>query len=907
MKLNSIILLFVLISMCTFAQERTVINVSGAVVNATSFTDKEVIVAGKTDLHVLAKYIPLTNTIIRLNSVDSWVFFDNIRPQSVIDSVLVNVFVDGSQAVHGENVRVSIYKHGAVVIPHGKDFKPLELFSQQNYGGDSQKFSLHTFHNSLGVFDNKARSFKLKRGYMATLANNADGTGYSRVFTAESADLEIPVMSSYLDNTVSFIRVFKWEWVSKKGWCQTGYMSKADPATNTNLMNCTWLYDWSAGNSSRPNFEYIPIKQNQYWPSWDQINGLKNVSHLMGYNEPDHTEQSNVSVATAVKEWPNYLKTGLRLGSPATTDFNWLYQFMDSCKKLNYRVDYIVVHAYWGGLTPQQWYNQLKAVHDKTGRGIWIKEWNNGANWTTEWWPDAYGDALTKQNTELRAILNVLDTAHFVERYSIYNWVGYKRMVITDDGWITPAGEYYRDNNSRMAYNKSNEIIPTYKFSSAKPVLNLESSSDKTKMNLSWTNADQEFAKEVVLEKKTENGTYTEIYRSNQTLLNTYSDTHDMSISGKISYRLRVLLNNATEQVSNEQNFEVLDGNDIQYGQLTYQGVNENIIAFKNNFSTIPLVITGAPTNNNSSTLLNGKVSISSNRMFTYQIQPWNYQKISTLEKAESVPFFVLKPGNYNFGGLKVQASKSTSGATWKTVSFAQAFDKLPVVLVSLATANNKIPVIVRVRNVTKTGFEVILQKESAVEQQLVTEIFSYVAIEEGAGMVNNNKIYVGRTTENAVGNAITQFARITYPETITDPVFLAQLQTCNDDTVTAVLRCRSVLTTEARVFKQRELSAGITVSANETAGYILINKDFVNDIQVPELSTLMVYPNPVKEKLFFVGNNESDFEIEIYSLYGALVKKGRVEGASFDVDNLISGIYIVKCKGYQNLRFIKL
>lgn len=290
-----------LCSLNIFSQDRSVLNITGTVANTTSFVDKEVIIDGKTDLHLSAKYTPLTNSIIKLNSEDSWVFFDNIRPQTVIDSVLPNVFVNGAACVNKENVRVSIYRHGTVIIPHAKNFQPIEMYSGQNYSGDAQKFGLFTFNNSLGAFDNKARSFKLKRGYMATLANNADGTGYSRVFIADNADVEVPVMSSYLDNTVSFIRVFNWEWVSKKGWCQSGTMSSGSGATNTNKMNGTWLYDWSAGGSTQPNFEYVPIKQNQYWPSWDQISGLKYVSHLMGYNEPDHTEQSNVSVATAVK------------------------------------------------------------------------------------------------------------------------------------------------------------------------------------------------------------------------------------------------------------------------------------------------------------------------------------------------------------------------------------------------------------------------------------------------------------------------------------------------------------------------------------------------------------------------------------------------------------------------------
>ena len=233
-----------------FSQGRTVVNVSGTVVNTVSIVDKEMVIDGKTDLHVTTTYTPLTNSIIDLNSMDSWVFFDNIRPQAIIDSVLPNIYVKGVQAVYKSNVRVSIYKHGAVVIPQSPSFQPLKLYSGQSFTGDTLKLSQFIFNNTLGTFDNRARSFKLKRGYMATLANEADGSGYSRVFIADNADLEVSTMSTYLDKTVSFIRVFPWEWVSKKGWCQSGWMSSGDATTNSDKMNATWFYTWSADNSS---------------------------------------------------------------------------------------------------------------------------------------------------------------------------------------------------------------------------------------------------------------------------------------------------------------------------------------------------------------------------------------------------------------------------------------------------------------------------------------------------------------------------------------------------------------------------------------------------------------------------------------------------------------------------------
>ena len=381
---------------------RTAVVVNNEKVTVSDYIDKDVTVSGKSELHITGTGTLLTNTEINLTSVDAWLFFDNLRPQTVVDNLLTNVKVNGQAAVNKTNCRVAIYAHGTVVMPYPSTIKPLEVFSGQNFTGESASYDVHTFYKGLGALENKIRSFRLKRGYMATLANNTDGTGYSRVFIADDADIEVPMISSLLDKTVSFIRVMPWEYVTKKGWCGTGSGGGPD----AEMVNGTWWYSWSADQNSRTNQEYVPIKQNLGWPGWTEINNKQNVSHLLGFNEPNRPDQSNMTVAQALAAWPDYLKSGLRLGSPSPSDpFGsngaWLYEFLDSCKARNYRVDYVAVHCYWAK-SPQQWYNDLKYVHDRTGLPIWITEWNNGANWTNETWPTSdrsYSDTnATKQD-----------------------------------------------------------------------------------------------------------------------------------------------------------------------------------------------------------------------------------------------------------------------------------------------------------------------------------------------------------------------------------------------------------------------------------------------------------------------------------------------------------------------------
>ena len=884
---------------------RTTINITDKNVIVASYTDDEVVLNNQTDLHVTAKYHTLNNSVVKLNTVDSWLFFDNVRPQVVIDSILKNVYVNNESAVLKTNVRVSIYKQGTVVIPQSSIFQPLKVYTGQNFSGDSVTYSLFTFNSALGIpFNNKIRSLKLKRGYMATLATNSDGTGYSRVYIAADHDMLLSILPDLLDQKISFIRVFEWEFVSKKGWA--GY----DP-TDLSLVQPTWRYDWSAGGATTPNIEYVPIRQNGGWPGWSEINGKQYVTQVLGFNEPDHTEQSNLSVSQALAQWPDMLRTGLRIGSPACTNFSWLYSFMDSCKAKNYRVDYVPVHAYWGGKSPQNWYNDLKYIHDRTGRPIWITEWNNGANWTSEGWPDNTRPlALTtanaaKQLNDLKGILQVLDTTSFIERYSIYNWVEDARAM-TLNGALTPAGKYYSADNSVMAFNKAYEVIPTFTYSN--PSLAIAFGS--TRLILTVSDPNFENYAGCIVEKKIDNGTYTEFINTDDPTVKKCTDTLDITSGNIIRYRARSKFANGTlSAYTNEAGFNVSNGGDIQYGTFKFSNVGWNPVFFKQQFqnNVKPVVILGALTNNNINVLLTPRAKLySAATCVNVQLAPWAYQKVSTLAKDESVPYLILAPGDYNFGGLAAEAGIQTASPAWSSITFTTPFDTIPVVFATQLQATSTNASTVRVRNISKTGFDIKLQKETAVKTPLRSESVSYFAIKPGIGVMENKEIIVGRTADKAVR---TLYSTINYGDSITNPIFLSQMQTCNDDTVTASLRCLYISSNYTNVVKQREKSEGLSTTAAETGGWMVINPVSLTPQGVynPTSEGLKIYPNPVKESLYLTSTNSENFKIEIYNLVGLLVKSINLNERKIDVSDLSPGCYIIRTLNNGSTKFVKL
>jgi len=430
------------------AQSLTITN---GIQTYTGLTNTTVTMTGRAELRVTATNNPIPGSLIHLNSPDAWLFLPGIRPSVVASTYLSQVRVNGANAVSGGNVRIVEYAMGAVVIPHAPGFQPLQVFSGANFTGASNFLSQYTAYSdgngTLGAMNNTISSFKLKRGYIATFAQNGNGTGISKNFVAQDGDLDVSIMPAGLDDSVSFVRVFPWRWTAKKG------IAGNIPQN----LNVRWYYNWDINQNSTLDWEYVPIRQTRYWPGLGQNWQTRGSSHLLGYNEPDNPDQdAYMTVGDAIWSWPDLLGTGLRVGSPVTRDSgrgSWLYPFMQQADAANLRVDFVVVHYYWcfdpanpsGAAT--QMYNFLLDTYNNVKRPLWVKEWNNGADWT------GCGDpTYAQQQASISAMINMLEDAPFVERYSVYSWLGKAVLNVQTNGVLTPAGVAYRDKASRIGY-----------------------------------------------------------------------------------------------------------------------------------------------------------------------------------------------------------------------------------------------------------------------------------------------------------------------------------------------------------------------------------------------------------------------------------------------------------------------
>ena len=171
-----------------------------------------------------------------------------------------------------------------------------------------------------------------------------------------------------------------------------------------------WYYNWGPKGESGPGIEFIPMVKGK-WHANDatlaaiQASGAKT---LLTFNEPERTDQGNMTVDEALDLWPKLMATGLRLSSPAPSSdakgAAWLEQFMEGAKKRKLRVDFIAVHWYRSA-SEVEFAHWLDGLHRKWGRPIWVTEFS------------AY---YTKGDRDRFAEMSfkMLEHSHAVERYA---------------------------------------------------------------------------------------------------------------------------------------------------------------------------------------------------------------------------------------------------------------------------------------------------------------------------------------------------------------------------------------------------------------------------------------------------------------------------------------------------------
>ncbi|CAH1774794.1 unnamed protein product [Owenia fusiformis] len=209
----------------------------------------------------------------------------------------------------------------------------------------------------------------------------------------------------------------------------------------------TWWYDWGhwpmyeRRNNCTANPEWTPPDHIEYvpmqWKWWSRTNVTDRFpstgSYILGFNEPNHRGQADMTPAEAALVWPEMeaeaRRTGKQLVSPAAVPcgselnchgdaFEWFNEFFDLCQGC--QVDYLATHFYT--CNPDSMMDFLEALWLAYEKPIWLTEFACPG-----------GDSTVRQLNYMAELLPRLEAASFVFRYSwhTFNCFSIKRTILT--------------------------------------------------------------------------------------------------------------------------------------------------------------------------------------------------------------------------------------------------------------------------------------------------------------------------------------------------------------------------------------------------------------------------------------------------------------------------------------------
>jgi Glycosyl hydrolase catalytic core len=222
-------------------------------------------------------------------------------------------------------------------------------------------------------------------------------------------------------------------------------------------LGVSWYYNWTLSPGSCTTSQFVPMlwghtgNEQTAAGIGSAIRSIVSAGYktILGFNEPDNSSQSNISVQTAISLWPSFINTaqvGVRVGSPATqansTGQAWFTNFMNQVNADTtgaLRVDFIAAHWYgWNAgscdanaSALEGYIRWLEAIPGN--RPIWLTEWGclNQSNPTAAVVQAFFSGAIAMFGRHPR-----------IERYAWYPWTTNNELV-ANDGTLTALGTVF--------------------------------------------------------------------------------------------------------------------------------------------------------------------------------------------------------------------------------------------------------------------------------------------------------------------------------------------------------------------------------------------------------------------------------------------------------------------------------
>ena len=168
---------------------------------------------------------------------------------------------------------------------------------------------------------------------------------------------------------------------------QAALKGTAGQVANSAKVGAKWCYNWGSGKPSNlpAGVQFYAMWWSYYGASQAQdtaaLTAIKNagIPVLLMYNEPDHTDQANLTTAFALQGYTHASIAARSIGfgnliSPACADDNstWMQQFMAAVKSQNLLCHAVAIHNY--NSSASAFLSYVDGIHSRYGYNVYVTE-----------------------------------------------------------------------------------------------------------------------------------------------------------------------------------------------------------------------------------------------------------------------------------------------------------------------------------------------------------------------------------------------------------------------------------------------------------------------------------------------------------------------------------------------------
>ncbi len=231
---------------------------------------------------------------------------------------------------------------------------------------------------------------------------------------------------------------------------------------NSRLLT-SWYYDWRISPATKgmpptaPSMRFLPMVWGwnpEKTPTVLETLRAQHPTILLGFNEPDHRDQSNIPVKVALDAWAQFEGIATELVSPAPANAHgpWMRAFMNGVRQRKLRIDSLAFHSY-PGPDPQGFLRSLHTFHQMYERPVWVTEFAV-ADWQAKHGgPNRY---TVRQTAEfMKTVCSEMDKLPWIRGYAWFPVAGDSKekaagshalttsLLFDAEGNLTPLGEIY--------------------------------------------------------------------------------------------------------------------------------------------------------------------------------------------------------------------------------------------------------------------------------------------------------------------------------------------------------------------------------------------------------------------------------------------------------------------------------